>query len=257
MIKRIITALAILICAIPPLWFGGYFLDILITLVIIVGGFELVNLLPSRKYLSTPILFFGFLITAVFALTIGDKYSFAGFSLLILISIAFPVFTKQFTSEDAFFLIAIMCILYMIAKSFTYIYHYNHLYIWYILLATYGCDTGAYFIGSLFGKTKLLPTISPKKTVEGAVGGWVVGAGLSFLFAVFVIKNMNLLLIILGCLWLPIISQIGDLAFSAIKRHFNIKDFSNIFPGHGGFMDRIDSLIFNLITFSTIMVFIL
>lgn len=256
MIKRIITALVIIACVIPPLWLGGYFLDALISIVIIVGGFELVNLLPSRKFLSTPMLFVSFLITAAL-IVVPDKYSFAGFALLVLTILAFPIFTKQFTSEDAFFVIAIICILYMISMSFTYIYDYNHLYIWYILLATYGCDTGAYFVGSLFGKTKLLPTISPKKTVEGAVGGWAVGAGLSFLFAMFVIKDMNMLLMILGCLWLPIISQIGDLSFSSIKRHFNIKDFSNIFPGHGGFMDRIDSLVFNLIAFYAVMVMIL
>jgi len=257
MIKRIVTAIVIIGCVIPPLWLGGYFLDALISLVVIVGGFELINLLPTRKYFSTMLLFLCFLITTILVVIVPMKYSFALFSLLALIVLAFPIFTKQFTSEDAFFLIAIICMLYMIARSFTYIYDYNPLYIWYILLATYGCDTGAYFIGSLFGKTKLLPTISPKKTLEGAIGGWLVGAVVSFLFAIFAIKNMNLLLMILGCIWLPIISQIGDLSFSAIKRHFNIKDFSNVFPGHGGFMDRIDSLVFNLIAFYCVMVCVL
>ncbi|MDF9824401.1 phosphatidate cytidylyltransferase [Breznakia sp. PF5-3] len=256
MIKRIITALAIIACVIPPLVIGGYLLYALIALVIIVGGFELVNLLASRKFLSTPWLFLCFSIV-VLAVLVPDKYSFSVLSILILILMATPVFYKKMTSEDSFYVIASCCLLYMLGVSFLHIYNFNELYIWYLLLATYGCDTGAYFAGSLFGKTKLIPSISPKKTVEGAIGGWVVGALLSLLFALFIIKDMNMLLMILGCLWLPITSQIGDLSFSAIKRHFHVKDFSNIFPGHGGFMDRIDSLVFNLIVLSSFMVLVL
>lgn len=256
MVKRIITAIVIIICVIPPILLGGYLLDLLVALIMVVGGFELTNLLTSRKNMSNIAIFLCYLGTA-FAVLGPTKYGIGIFAILVLILLAVPIFHHKFGSDDAFHMIAFVGLLYLFGSAFMRIYDYNKLYVWYILLATYGCDTGAYFIGSIFGKTKLIPSISPKKTVEGAVGGWFVGALLSLLFALFIIKDMNGLLLILGCIWLPIISQIGDLSFSAIKRYFNIKDFSNIFPGHGGFMDRIDSLVFNLISFSVLMVLVL
>lgn len=256
MIKRVITAFIIIACVVPPLLLGGYFLDALIMLVVMVGGFELVNVLADRKFIATNWLFFCFLISAG-AILVPMNYGAAMMALLVLFIIATPVFYKKLSSENAFYIVGCVLLLFIFGTSFKMVYAYSHLYIWFILLATYGCDTGAYVIGSMFGKTKLIPTISPNKTVEGAFGGWFLGAALAFLFAVFVIGNMNLLLLILSCLWLPVVSQIGDLTFSAIKRNFNIKDFSNIFPGHGGFMDRIDSLVFNLIVFAAFMVFVL
>ncbi len=112
-------------------------------------------------------------------------------------------------------------------------------------------DAAAYFTGRLFGKHKLCPTISPKKTVEGAVGGVIFGVALTCLAAYlltgplaivsFDVNWVNLLVISLIC---SPISMIGDLSFSMIKRSFDIKDFGNIMPGHGGVLDRFDSVIF-------------
>ncbi len=256
MVKRIITALVIIACVIPPLLYGGILLKVLVGLIVLVASFELVSLLPNRKSLSTALLALLFLLNGCLVI-IPEKYSFFAFAVLIFVQLATPLFRKRVLTEDVFFLIAISTITFILGKVFFYIYSYNHLYIWYILLATYGCDTGAYFVGSIFGKTKLLPEISPKKTVEGAVGGWATGAILSALFAIFVVKDMPLILLIVGSLWLPIVSQIGDLSFSNIKRDYHIKDFSNIFPGHGGFLDRIDSLIFTLVAFAAVMVIII
>lgn len=256
MIKRIITALIIVLCVVPPLLLGGYLLKALVALIVIIGGFEMVNLLPNRKFIPT------FLISVVLALTaaailIPYPYSVSIILIVVLLLLVFPIFVSKITSEDGLFMMAICALFFAFGYSFSTIYEHHALYIWFILLATYGSDTGAYFIGSMFGKTKLIPSISPNKTLEGAIGGWAVGALLSFLFAIFVIKDMNLLLLILGCLWLPITSQLGDLSFSAMKRHYNIKDFSNVFPGHGGFMDRIDSLVFNLIAFNAFLLVIM
>lgn len=256
MIKRIITALIIVVCVVPPLLLGGYLLKALVALIVIVGGFEMVNLLPNRKFIPTILVFIIFALTAA-AILIPTPYSISVALIVILLLLIFPIFVSKFTSEDSFFILAVCALLFAFGYSFSTIYEHHALYIWFILLATYGSDTGAYFVGSMFGKTKLIPSISPNKTLEGAIGGWAVGALLSFLFAIFVIKDMNLLLLILGCLWLPITSQLGDLSFSAMKRFYNIKDFSNIFPGHGGFMDRIDSLVFNLIAFNVFLLVIM
>lgn len=118
-------------------------------------------------------------------------------------------------------------------------------------IAAWGTDTGALFSGMLFGKHKLAPQISPKKTVEGAIGGVFIGVGLCalaaylcvdvFKAAPFEVNWLNLVITAAVC---SVISMIGDLSFSMFKRACNIKDFGNIMPGHGGILDRFDSVIF-------------
>ena len=120
------------------------------------------------------------------------------------------------------------------------------IYIAYIFTSAWGSDTFAYLIGKKFGKHKLTP-ISPKKTVEGAIGG-VLGALLFSLLYTVVINNfmhlsINYLHISIVTIVLAIIGEIGDLAASGIKRYCGIKDFSDLLPGHGGMLDRIDSLL--------------
>lgn len=115
-------------------------------------------------------------------------------------------------------------------------------------IAAWLTDTGAYFTGYFFGKHKLAPTISPKKTVEGAVGGIVVCV-LSFVLYGFIMEKFfaldaNYLVLALTGLVLSPIAQIGDLSLSIIKREYNIKDYGVIFPGHGGILDRFDSVLF-------------
>lgn len=107
-------------------------------------------------------------------------------------------------------------------------------------------DTFAYFTGRLFGKHKLIPEVSPKKTVEGAVGGVVFTAIAYMVFGLIVREgNMDsnyILLAVIGVL-VSVISQIGDLIASVVKRYYGIKDYGKLFPGHGGVMDRFDSVI--------------
>ena len=121
--------------------------------------------------------------------------------------------------------------------------------IWFVLIASWGSDIFAYFIGRHFGKHKLT-AVSPNKTVEGAVAG-VVGAILfGILFAILcnTIWGVGINYLLIGCIMavLSIVGQIGDLAASSIKRYCDIKDFSELIPGHGGMLDRIDSIIFVL-----------
>ena len=118
------------------------------------------------------------------------------------------------------------------------------------LLSAWLNDTFAYFVGRKFGKHKLAPNISPKKSVEGAIGGILfcdltaVIIGLVFKFLVMPDANVNFwALILLGVIDAPV-SILGDLSFSLIKRNYGIKDYGSIFPGHGGMLDRFDSIIF-------------
>lgn len=121
--------------------------------------------------------------------------------------------------------------------------------IWLIFISAWVCDTCAYFVGTLLGKHKLAPVLSPKKSIEGSIGG-VLGAMLvAFLFGYFVEYKLfnganNAVKYIIICFVGSIVSQVGDLAASAIKRNKDIKDYGNLIPGHGGILDRFDSIIF-------------
>lgn len=117
---------------------------------------------------------------------------------------------------------------------------------WHYLLVFIGAwvsDGAAYFVGRAFGKHKLIPDVSPKKTVEGAIGGFIFCA-LSFgIYAVIRGAYSNIPLMLAAGVVVSFISQFGDLIMSLIKRNYGIKDYGNIFPGHGGVLDRFDSII--------------
>ncbi len=121
----------------------------------------------------------------------------------------------------------------------------------YLFMITILTDTFALFTGRLIGKHKLLESVSPKKTIEGFIGGVLVATFTSTVFYLTVINSSSsVFVVILFSLLLSIIGQFGDLFFSAIKRYYKVKDFSNIMPGHGGVLDRLDSIIFVIIAFS-------
>ena len=120
--------------------------------------------------------------------------------------------------------------------------------VWLIFLSSWGCDTCAYCVGVLFGKHKMAPKLSPKKSVEGGIGGVAGAALLGALFAMAVNRwggqATDPLYYALICGAGGVISQIGDLAASGIKRNHDIKDYGKLIPGHGGILDRFDSVIF-------------
>ena len=127
-------------------------------------------------------------------------------------------------------------------------YHHGSFIVLLPLLAAWGADTCALFSGMLFGKHKLAPVVSPKKTVEGAVGGVVGGAVLVLIAAVIMNRTLDLEMplwsaVVLGAVG-AVLGEIGDLSFSVIKRQTGIKDYGHIFPGHGGVLDRFDSVLF-------------
>lgn len=114
--------------------------------------------------------------------------------------------------------------------------------VWLIFLCSWGCDTCAYCVGMLIGKHKMAPVLSPKKSIEGAVGGVVGAALLGVIYAAATDGKMAEYALI--CAVGALISMVGDLAASAIKRNQGIKDYGKLIPGHGGILDRFDSVIF-------------
>lgn len=109
---------------------------------------------------------------------------------------------------------------------------------------TAGSDTGAYFVGKTMGKHKLCPNVSPNKTVEGAIGGVVFGVAAAVLFALLVLPNVNWLFLLISSVLLCLVGIVGDLTESIIKRGTGTKDSGRCLAGHGGILDRVDSLLF-------------
>ncbi|MCM1246374.1 MAG: phosphatidate cytidylyltransferase, partial [Roseburia sp.] len=127
---------------------------------------------------------------------------------------------------------------------------YGHWFVWLILIGASGSDTFAYLTGMLVGKHHF-SELSPKKTIEGCLGGVAGAALLAVIYSFFIPEqavaalqiNIQLLFACIGALC-SVVSQIGDLAASAVKRNYGIKDYSNLIPGHGGILDRFDSILF-------------
>ena len=209
----------------------------------------------------------------------GLFVSTAGVALCIAIFFLTVVIDKNFTIRDATFIFTMLVVISLGIQSVLFLRFYPYtlyeisgpwmdkpidgsLYWWflssmlliYVLIGTIATDVGGYFFGLLFGKKKLNERISPKKTIEGFVGGIIFSVIMSFGFAItfaatgipilpiFDLDNWWIILIV--SLAMPFFAVLGDLSFSAIKREQSIKDFGNVFPGHGGVLDRFDSLLF-------------
>ncbi len=149
--------------------------------------------------------------------------------------------------------VVFMCMVYAgVMLSYLYVTRMesNGLYtVWLIFIASWGCDTCAYLAGVAFGKHKMAPILSPKKSVEGAIGG-VLGAALiggvyAYIFQDKIDKiPYPVVVFAVICAVAGLVSMTGDLVASAIKRNNNIKDYGKVIPGHGGIMDRFDSVIY-------------
>ncbi|MDR1271756.1 MAG: phosphatidate cytidylyltransferase [Clostridiales Family XIII bacterium] len=116
-------------------------------------------------------------------------------------------------------------------------------YVWIVVLAAFGCDIFAYFTGMAIGRHKLCPGISPKKTVEGSIGGIVGSIAVCGVYGYFLIEGGFVTSLVLGALC-GVTAQFGDLTASVMKRSLGIKDWGTLIPGHGGILDRFDSVLF-------------
>ena len=159
----------------------------------------------------------------------------------IIMTLIFSVFSKSHNIKDA--AMSLLGGLY-IPFFFYHMYLLNEsIYIWIIFFSSFATDTFAYFAGMFFGKHKLYPSVSPKKTIEGSIGG-IIGCVITITLFSMYFKLDHLVSISIFSIFLSIMSQIGDLTASKIKRTANIKDFGDLMPGHGGILDRFDSILF-------------
>ncbi len=141
------------------------------------------------------------------------------------------------------FLFTGVCYIVFASYAICLLHLYSNLLSFSLLIIIWSTDIGAYFVGKLLGGAKLAPTISPNKTRSGAIGGLIFATIAALFLSHYLLHNINLKFVLLFLLF-SVLGQIGDLFESAVKRYFNIKDTGNILPGHGGVIDRLDSLLF-------------
>ena len=259
MTKRCTSAIVMLIFLIPLLLVGGGIFNFGVYVVSLFALYEFIKIKEEKKKIPSFIKFISYIIITLLILTnsqLKDLTFSIDYRILSALFISFLLPTvlyhnrEKYSINDAFYLIGGILFLGISMSLFILIREKSLMLMIYLILIAVIADTYAYIIGSLIGKHKLLEVISPKKTWEGMIGGIIFSImfGTTF-YHLFVSETMPIYVVILITLFLSILSQFGDLVFSAIKRYFGKKDFSNLIAGHGGVLDRIDSVIFVLLGF--------
>ncbi len=256
---RLVSAVFLVIILASMLYFGGPYMLLVLLFISLVGQFELnralgiitdgkpLNALTIPGYIATIVLY----VLMYFQLNDARiETAIIAFLLIVLLGVYVFSFPKYTVNEIVYAFFGYIYVPMMIH----YIYMTRNLengiyFVWLIFLASWICDTGAYCVGMLFGKHRLAPVLSPKKSIEGAIGGVVCSAIAGAVFGIIVRPYMTLRIdpmIVFGIVTAvgSVVSQIGDLAASAIKRNRKIKDYGKLIPGHGGILDRFDSVIF-------------
>lgn len=243
--QRTITALAI-IAGVIPLFFSSEYMYLILILVSIIAAVELNDLVSDTRFPMIIGLNFALIVSLGLDFVASyDKIVVLGIFLLIFVLFGLIYFDLGFNNLSLMYTVSIL--IGFALNAFANLYFENKWFILYVLLVTYGSDTGAYLIGSMFGKHKLIPKISPNKTIEGALGGVVMGGLLGTIFLFFTNAGQDIGMALIVSFIMPVIGQLGDLFFSSLKRLYNRKDFGTLMPGHGGVLDRIDSLLFCLV----------
>ena len=252
---RLMSGIVLVLAAIALFFFGGIGLVIALGILALAGAYELLRVFGLEKHPLGIMTYLG--IVAYYGLMYWLDWNFEIWSmgvilllflvLLLIYVIKYPAVHIQEVAKCffAFFYLAVMLSYIYKVRCYTA----GQWLVWLILISSWGSDTCAYVVGKLIGKHHF-SELSPKKTVEGCIGGIVGAAIIATVFAWF-FPNSSSLFQLSPMLLFPIvvaicalISQLGDLAASAIKRNYGIKDYGHTIPGHGGVLDRFDSVIF-------------
>lgn len=258
MTKRVMSALLIVIVFIPFLIMGGISFQILMSAIAVLSLYELLHIREQKEKFPLIINLFAYILVLYFTFgttnVIDFQYSldYKVMSVIIFLFLSPLVFINnqdKYNISDALYVIASVLFIGLSYNLLIITRNYDLKYIIYLFLITTMTDTFALFTGMLVGNHKL-SSISPKKTIEGLLGGTFMGTFVAVSFYHTVINpNMSLVFIIMITIVLSLIGQVGDLVFSSIKRYYGKKDFSDLIPGHGGILDRFDSMIFVVLAF--------
>lgn len=233
---------------------GGYFLKVAILFLSLGGLYEFYKVTKVKGY--RPIEYVGYILCIGYNIYISVgldlKIAVGVFLLVVFLLMIIPVLNTDINFIDIA-LTVLPC--FYVAVFFSFILLISMMdngrfLLWLIFISSWCCDTLAYYFGRAFGKHKLIPKVSPKKTVEGSLGG-LLGSVIGCTVYGFVISKYGVDIalyhyVIIGVLG-GIFGQLGDLVASSIKRNAGVKDYSNIIPGHGGILDRFDSILFGAV----------
>ncbi len=254
---RALSAVVLVAILGTALFFGGYYLWALMLLSSLVGFFEFLRAMrePSERDNMKPDILEAVGYAGVAALYVillvvkpGNDLIVVFYALVLLLIALMIVYVLQFPRFPTSKMMQVFFgVIYVgIMLSFVYLTRMAEeglKLVWLIFIASWICDTCAYLTGMLFGKHKLTPRLSPKKSVEGAIGGVAGAAAVGFLYGVIISLGDAAWVSAVICAAGAVISQFGDLTASAIKRNHDIKDYGKLIPGHGGILDRFDSVI--------------
>jgi phosphatidate cytidylyltransferase len=249
---RLFSGIVLLAITIALVVLGGNFLFIALLIISLIGLMELYRIVKVNKAFPGMVGYvagISFYLIMYFHLMQYQVPLFIFFLMLLMFAYVFGF--PKFTTEQ----IAVSFLgLFYVSIMLSYIYQVRMLedgllIIWLIFIGAWGSDTCAYCIGILIGKHKIAPKLSPKKSLEGCIAGVVGAALIGFIYATVIrnritdMENPQFVFAVIGAAS-SVISQLGDLAASAIKRNHDIKDYGKLIPGHGGILDRFDSIIF-------------
>lgn len=247
MLKRTITAIVAILLFFPIVIYGGWPFYIAMLLISTLGLYELMRMRQMTLY-KVPMILITFLLWYILLpeSAINFPVNRLDFSLIIvLILLGYTVISKnEFTFDDAGFMT--LGTIYL-GLGFHYILMSREAgleFIFFAIIVILSTDIGAYFSGFLFGKHKLIPAISPNKTIEGSIGGSLLAIILGTVFHLIFPVHDSLIVVIIVSFLASIVGQLGDLVESAFKRHYDVKDSGELLPGHGGILDRFDSWLF-------------
>lgn len=248
---RLLSGIVLVIILIATVGYGGNILFGLLAVISLIGMSELYKVVEVQDKILG---FAGYLAAIAYyvLLYLGQTQYVTMLTILFLV-LVMAVYVFSFPTYRAEQVMTTFFGLFYVAVMLSYVFQTRELpgggvTVWLIFLSSWGCDTCAYCVGMLIGKHKMAPKLSPKKSVEGGVGGVLGAALLGALYALAVNNwgdaGVNVLHYAVICGVGGMISQVGDLAASAIKRNHEIKDYGKLIPGHGGILDRFDSVIF-------------
>lgn len=251
-IERLISGIILVILTIAAIWVGHPILLGVVCIVSLIGQFELYRVLKLEK---SALGIAGYIATIGYELSLlynKENYMqvFVFSVMLVFMAIYVILYPKYTFKEIAMVFVGVVYVTMMLSSLYQTRCMDGGIYlVWIVFISAWGSDTCAYCVGKLLGKHKLPSKLSPKKTIEGCTGG-VIGAMIIAAIYAYIFKdNLEMhgcsiaLFTIVGGLG-AICSQIGDLAASAIKRNYQVKDYGTLIPGHGGIMDRFDSILF-------------
>lgn len=244
---RLISGIILVIIALATIISGSWILFFTLLAVSLIGMRELYKVMKVSDEHVTVLELVGYLGAVLYYIAMkADFGNYGTMAIIISMILILFVYVFGYPKYRAEQVMAAFFGMVYVAVMLSFIYLTRNLpdgkfLVWLIFLCSWGCDTCAYCVGMLIGKHKMAPVLSPKKSIEGAVGGVVGAALLGVIYAAATQGKMAEYALI--CAVGALISMVGDLAASAIKRNQNIKDYGKLIPGHGGILDRFDSVI--------------